>query len=146
VKLSTIAIRTDLVARGMFGAREINAALKRYVDRLTYQECLAAGGARIDLDGNVASEVSSEQRRRAEMMIARIKARQLAEAAAVKAEAESKEAVRQAAAIPSILDGRVVVMPPPLETMPSTGSRALGSLTSSAQRRSGGRVQEAKHG
>src|SRR5215470_12926152 len=97
-----VGIGNDLVARGVFGAREINAALKRYVDRLTYQECLAAGGARVDLDGNVAGEVSSEQRCHAERMVARIEARQLGEAAAVKAEAESKEAVRRAAAPPSV--------------------------------------------
>jgi sRNA-binding protein len=140
-----VGIGNDLVARGVFGARQVNAALKRYVDRLTYQECLAAGGARIDLDGNVAGEVSSEQRCRAERMVARIKARQLAEAAAVKAETESKEAVRQAAAIPTVLDRRVVVMPPPAETMPSTGSGRLGlaDLKRAAQERRA--RQEAKH-
>ena len=72
-----VGIGKDLVARGVFGAREVNAALKRYVDRLTYQKCLAAGGARVDLDGNVAGEVSSEQRCRAERMVSRIEARQL---------------------------------------------------------------------
>jgi hypothetical protein len=83
------------------------------VDRLTYQECLAAGGARIDLDGNVAGEVSSEQRCRAERM------------------------VRQAAAIPAVLDRRVVVMPPLAKTTPSTGSGRLGlaELKRAAQER-----------
>ena len=130
-----VGIGNDLVARGVFGAREVNAALRRYVDRLTYQECLAAGGARVDLDGNVVGEVSSEQRCRAQRMVARIKARQLAEAAAVKA--ESKEAVRQAAAIPSMLDGRVVVMPLRPEATPSAGSRRLGlaDLKRAAQER-----------
>jgi sRNA-binding protein len=134
-----------LVARGVLGAREVNAALKRYVDRLTYQECLAGGGARVDLDGNVAGEVSSEQRCHAERMVARIKARQLADAAPLKAEAESKGAVRQAAAIPSMLDRRVIVMPPP-ETTPSTGSPRLGlaDLKRAAQERRA--RQEAKHG
>src|SRR5258708_32779770 len=77
-----VGIGDDLVARGLLGAPEVNAALKRYVDRLMYQKCLAAGGARIDLEGNVAGEVSIEQRCRAERLIARIKARQLAETAA----------------------------------------------------------------
>jgi len=141
-----VGIGNDLVARGVFGAREVNAALKRYVGRLTYQKCLAAGGARVDLDGNVAGEVSSEQRCRAERMVARIKARQLAEAAAVKAEAESKEAVRQVAAIPSMLDGMVVVMPPPPEATPSAGSRRLGlaDLKRAAQERRA--HQEARRG
>jgi ProP effector len=141
-----VGIGNDLVARGVFGAREVNAALKRYVDRLTYQKCLAAGGARVDLDGNGAGEVSSEQRCRAERLIARMEARQLAEPAAVKAEAESKEAVGQAAAPPSALDGRIIVMPPPAETAPSTGSRRLGlaDLKRAAQERRA--RQEAKHG
>ena len=114
-----VGIGNDLVARGVFGAREVNAALKRYVDRLTYQECLAAGGARVDLDGNVAGEVSSEQRCRAERMVA---------------------------AIPSVLDGKVVVMPLPAEATPSAGTRRLGlaDLKRAAQERRA--RQEAKHG
>jgi hypothetical protein len=62
----------------------------------------------------------------------------LAEALAVKAEAESKEAVRRAAAIPSMLDGRVVVvMPPSPEARPSAGSHRLGlaDLNRAAQER-----------
>jgi len=121
-----VGIGNDLVARGVLGAREINAALKRYVDRLMYQKCLAAGGARVDLEGNVAGEVSREQRCRAERLVARIKAHQQAETAAAKAETESKEAVRQAALPPSILNGKVVIMPPPAEMTPPTGSGRLG--------------------
>jgi hypothetical protein len=132
-----VGIGKDLVARGMFGAREVNATLKRYVDRLTYQNCLAAGGARVDLDGNVAGEVSTEQRCRAEKMVGRVEARQLAEAAAAKVEAVSKEAVRQAAAPPLVVDGRVIVISPPAETKPSTGSGRLGlaDLKRAAQER-----------
>jgi ProP effector len=131
-----VGIGKDLVARGVFGAREVNATLKRYVDRLTYQKCLAAGGARVDLDGNAAGEVSSEQRCRAERMVGRSEARQLAEAAAAKVEAVSK-AVRKAAAPPLVLDGRVIVISPPAETKPSTGSGRLGlaDLKRAAQER-----------
>jgi ProQ/FINO family len=43
-----------------------------------YQKCLAAGGARVDLEGNVAGKVSNEHRSRAERLVARIEARQLA--------------------------------------------------------------------
>src|SRR5215470_4376089 len=138
-----VGIGNDLVVRGVFGAREVNAALKRYVNRLMYQKCLAAGGARVDLDGNVAGEVSSEQRCRAEKMVARIEARQLAEAAAAKAEV--KEDIRQAAATPSVLDGKVIVMPLPLEATPSAGSRRLGlaDLKRAAQERRA--YQEVKH-
>jgi ProP effector len=103
----------ELVARGVFGAPQVNAALKRYVDRLAYQKCLAAGGARVDLDGNVAGEVSSEQRCRARRLVARIKARQLAEATAAKGEAESKTAVRKAATPTSMPNGKVTVLLPP---------------------------------
>jgi sRNA-binding protein len=60
-----VGIGNELVTRGVLGAREINAALEQYVDRLMYQKCLAAGGARFDLEGNVAGEVSREQRCRA---------------------------------------------------------------------------------
>jgi sRNA-binding protein len=125
------------VARGVLGVREVNAALKRYVSRLMYQKCLAAGGARVDLEGDVAGEVSSEQRCRAERLVAHIEARQLAETEAAK----GKGAVRQAAA------------PPPCRTVRSSSGRRAprrrsppvavvsGSLASSAQRRSGGRVR-----
>src|SRR4029077_17920485 len=73
-----VGIGDELVARGVLGAREVNAALKQYVDRLKYQKCLAAGGARFDLEGNLAGEVSTQQRCRASRMVARIKARELA--------------------------------------------------------------------
>jgi ProP effector len=69
-----VGIGDELVARGVLGAPEVNAALKQYVDRLMYQKCLAAGGARFDLEGNLAGEVSSEQRCRARRLVARIKA------------------------------------------------------------------------
>ena len=108
-----VGIGNDLVARGVLGARELNAALSRYVDRLMYQKCLAAGGARVDLDGNVAGEVSREQRCRAKRLVARFKARQLAEAAAAKAEPESERTLTRAALPPSILNGKVLIMPPP---------------------------------
>ena len=121
-----VGIGDDLVARGVLGAREVNAALKRYVDRLMYQKYLAAGGARVDLEGNVAGEVSREQRCRAERLVARIKARQLAEAPSAKAEAESERTLTRAALPPSILNGKVVIMPPPAETTPRTGSGRLG--------------------
>jgi sRNA-binding protein len=80
-------------------------------------------GARIDLEGDVAGEVSIEQRCRAERLIARIKARQLAETAAAKAEAESERAVRQAATPPSEVRSKVIV---PVRTTARSGSGRLG--------------------
>jgi len=90
-----VGIGDDLVARGVLGPREVNAALKRYVDSFMYQKCLTAGGARVDLEGNVAGEVSNEHRSRAERLVARIEAQQLAEAAAGK----GKGVVTQAPAL-----------------------------------------------
>jgi sRNA-binding protein len=119
-----VGIGNDLVARGVLGAPEVNVALKRYVERLMYQKCLAAGGARVDLEGNVAGEVSREQRCRAGRLVARIKARQLAEAAAAKTDAERN--VRQAAMPASVFNGKVVVIPRPAETTPPTCSGRLG--------------------
>jgi sRNA-binding protein len=131
-----VGIGNDLVARGVLGAPEVNAALKRYVDRLMYQKCLAAGGARVDLEGNAAGEVSREQRCRAERLVGRIKARLLADAAAANTEA-GKEAVRQVAAPPSMLNGKVVVMSPLGEKTPPAGSGRLGlaELKRAAQER-----------
>jgi sRNA-binding protein len=120
-----VGVGDELVARGVLGAREVNAALKRYVERLKYQKCLAAGGARFDLEGNVAGEVSRQQRCRASRMVARIKARQLSEAASAKTEARSKAAVRKAATPTSLLNGKVTILPAPAQTTPS-GSGRLG--------------------
>jgi len=121
-----VGIGDDLVARGVLGEQEVNGALKGYVNRLMYQKCLAAGGARIDLDGNIAGEVSSEQRCRAERLIARIEARQLAETAVVEAEARSERGVRYAAMPPSELRSKVIVMPPPVQTTRPVSSGRLG--------------------
>jgi sRNA-binding protein len=120
-----IGIGGDLVARGVLGAPEVNAALKGYVNRLMYQKCLVAGGSRIDLDRNVVGEVSSEHRCHAERLIARIEARQSAEAAVVKAEAKNERAVRHATMPPSELRSNVIVTPP-VQTTPPTGSGRLG--------------------
>jgi sRNA-binding protein len=128
-----VGIGDDLVARGVFGAPEVNAALKRYVDRLKYQKCLAAGGARFDLEGNVAGGVSREQRCRASRLLARIKARQLVEAAAAKA---SKAAVRQAAMPTSVRNGRVAAqLPPARTTTPGSGRLGLADLKRAAHER-----------
>jgi sRNA-binding protein len=101
-----------------------------------YQKCLAAGGARVDLEGNVAGEVSNEHRSRAERLVARIEARQL-ETAAAKAAAESEKAVRQAAMSISAFNGKAVFVPLPAQTTPPSGSGRLGlaDLKRAAQER-----------
>jgi ProP effector len=132
-----LGIAKDLVARGVLGSREINAALKRYVDRLMYQKCLGAGGARIDLEGNVAGEVSNEHRSRAERLVAHIEAQQLAETAATKAQAEGGRGVGHAATPPSVPKAKAVAMPLPAQMTSSAGTGRLGlaDLKRAAQER-----------
>jgi sRNA-binding protein len=131
-----VGIGNELVTRGVLDEREVNAVLKQYVDRLMYQKCLAAGGARFDLEGNVAGEVSREQRCRATRLVARIKARQLAEAATAKAEVESKAAVRKAATLNSMPNDKVtVLLPLAQKTPPGTGRLGLADLKRAAQER-----------
>jgi sRNA-binding protein len=132
-----VGIGKDLVARGVLGPREINAALKRYVDRLMYQKCLVAGGARIDLEGNVAGEVSNEHRSRAERLVARIEARQLAETAAPEAQAEGGRGVGPAAMPPSVPKAKAIAMALPAQTPSSAGTGRLGlaDLKRAAQER-----------
>ncbi len=125
-----IGIGNDLVARGVLGQREVNAALKRYVDRLMYQKCLAAGGARVDLEGNASGEVSREQRCRADKLVLRINAHQPVEAAA--AEAESKRAIGQTATPPSVLNANAAVMPPHAQTTTGSGRLGLAGLKRAA--------------
>jgi sRNA-binding protein len=76
-----IGIGNDLVAAG-FPAREANAALKTYTGRPAYQRVVATGGYRVDLDGNVAGEVTDGRRRYAEARARRLEARQSTKAAA----------------------------------------------------------------
>jgi sRNA-binding protein len=131
-----VGIGKELIARGVLGASEVNAALKQYVDRLMYQKCLAAGGARVDLEGNVAGEVSREQRCRAERLVGRIKARLVADAATSNTEAESEASVRQVAVPPTMRNDKIVAIPLG-EKGPPTGSGRLGlaELKRAAQER-----------
>jgi sRNA-binding protein len=45
-----------------------------YVNRRQYQKALAAGGPRVDLDGNVDGEVTAEEIEQARTVLARINA------------------------------------------------------------------------
>jgi hypothetical protein len=56
-------------------------------------------------------------------MVARIKARQLADATAAKSEARSKAAVRKAATPTSMLNGKVTILPTPAQSIPPSGGR-----------------------
>jgi sRNA-binding protein len=55
------ATQDRLIATGILSRREVRAALRYYTSRRMYLAAVAAGGARIDLNGNGAGEVSPEQ-------------------------------------------------------------------------------------
>jgi sRNA-binding protein len=132
-----IGIGNDLVAAG-FPAREANAALKTYTDRLAYQRVVAAGGYRVDLDGNVAGEVTDGQRRYAEARARRLQARQSAEAAA-KDNGEGPKATGEPAAqtaTPSVRAGRVPTVKGKPVTVPEPPTKLQASATPTAPPRS----------
>lgn len=68
-------IRADIVALGVLTEREAKAALRLYASRTMYQRAIAAGGVRIDLNGNAAGEVTAEEVETAKRLIMRIKER-----------------------------------------------------------------------
>jgi ProP effector len=91
-------------AEGAITPEELDAALRHYVGAKSYQQQLREGAQRVDLDGNPAGTVTSEQAARARRHIERLEARHSArirakglamEAAARKAKAEA-EAAKQA--------------------------------------------------
>jgi ProP effector len=65
-----IGIHRDILAHGILTEDEANAALAMYTRRPMYQRALAAGGVRVDLDGNPAGEVTAEQVQAAERSVA----------------------------------------------------------------------------
>ena len=92
-----IGIHVDLVVTGLVTPREVRNALVVYTGRLQYQKAVAAGGARVDLDGNVAGEVAPDQAEHARAVVARMEAKVLAQAEAARIEnAERKRVAKQA--------------------------------------------------
>jgi sRNA-binding protein len=151
-----IGIGSDLVAAG-FPAREANAALKTYTGRPAYQRVVATGGYRIDLDGNVAGEVTDGQRRYAEARARRLEARQSAEAVA-KANGEGPKATGEPAAqtatpsvraarVPTVKDKPVTVpqapATPPAPPRSSDGRLGLADLKRLARERKQRALEEA---
>jgi sRNA-binding protein len=132
-----IGIGNDLVAAG-FLAREAKAALKTYTGRPAYHRVVATGGYRVDLDGNVAGEVTDGQRRYAEARARRLEARQSAEAAA-KANGEGPKATGEPAAqtaAPSVRAARVPTVKDKPVTVPQAPIKLQAPATPPAPPRS----------
>jgi ProP effector len=90
-----IGIHLDLTDRGVLRIDECRAVFRVYVGRRKYQKALANGGARLDLDGNPAGEVTPEQVAAAEVKLAAIKRKMKARREAERA----KEAIETVAAL-----------------------------------------------
>src|SRR5262249_1188092 len=76
-----IGIHQDLVERGMLRPEECRAVFRCYVMRRQYQEAIAAGGPRYDLNGDPVGEVTADQVDAAKAMPARYKAKREARSA-----------------------------------------------------------------
>jgi sRNA-binding protein len=132
-----IGIGNDLVAAG-FPAREANAALNAYTGGPAYQRVVATGGYRVDLDGNVAGEVTDGQRRYAEARARRLEARHSDEAVA-KANREGPKATGEPAAqtaTPSARAARVPTVKDKPATVPQTPTKLQAPATPPAPPRS----------
>ncbi|HCL6755338.1 ProQ/FINO family protein [Citrobacter freundii] len=62
-------IAADMCARGVTGAGKIRAAVAMYTRRALYLKALIAGGARYNLAGEPAGEVTPEQQRMAQEIL-----------------------------------------------------------------------------
>jgi sRNA-binding protein len=67
-------IHRDLIDRGILRPDECRLVFLLYVTRRQYQKALAAGGPRVDLDGNVDGEVTVEEIEQAREVMVRINA------------------------------------------------------------------------
>jgi sRNA-binding protein len=68
-----VGVHADLLATGLLTPREVRNALVVYTGRLQYQREVAAGGARVGLDGAPAGEVTADQIEHAAAAVARLK-------------------------------------------------------------------------
>jgi len=118
-------IHRELVERGILRPEECRLVLGLYVARPMYQRALAVGGARVNLAGNPAGEVTAEEMALATASVTRHEAKALAQA-------EAPQAARQTA-----YGERVrakVVAPEPPDNTPRDG---LGALKRAAAARKG---------
>jgi sRNA-binding protein len=92
-----VGIHADLLATGLLTPREVRNALVVYTGRRMYQAALAAGGARVGLNGDVAGEVTPDQAERALAAVARIEAKVVARAEAARKQKAARKAARERA-------------------------------------------------
>jgi ProP effector len=90
-----IGIDKDLAALGVLCAKNAHA-LGTYCRRRLYRAAIAAGGARIDLDGKPCGEVTAEEQEKAKAALARMDAQAAAKAVAAKAERIARSATATA--------------------------------------------------
>jgi len=67
-------IHRDLTDRGILRPEECPLVFRLYTMRRQYQKALAAGGPRVDLDGNMDGEVTAEEIENARRVMVRINA------------------------------------------------------------------------
>jgi ProP effector len=75
-----LSIDRDLVALGVLDEASSERALQHYCSRLMYRRSLVAGAVRVDLDGQVAGEVTANHAEHAQRIITRIEASRAPEA------------------------------------------------------------------
>jgi sRNA-binding protein len=92
-----VGIAADLMSRcPELDRRKLSAALSAYTQRVMYLEGMVAGTARIDLDGNLAGEVSALDAEHAAERLAKILASRQATRATAVAARSAERVARQA--------------------------------------------------
>jgi sRNA-binding protein len=92
-----VGVSRDLADLGVVTDAEAHLALSVYTARLTYQECLAAGGPRYDLSGEPVGVVSDDDRENGRKTRDRLVHNREKHAAGVKAERIAAAAQKRAA-------------------------------------------------
>jgi sRNA-binding protein len=93
-----VGIKADLIATGLLTSSECRRALGLYVGRIVYQKAIVAGGPRVDLDGNMAGDATQDQIEHALAAVARIEAKAIAKAEAVRKQKAARKAAKEMAA------------------------------------------------
>jgi ProP effector len=92
-----LGIHLDIIERGALPPTECHRVLGCYCRRRLYQAALASGGARIDLDGQVAGEVTTAEQEAARDAVARLDAFRIEKAAAAKVALNAERAAGHSA-------------------------------------------------
>jgi sRNA-binding protein len=95
-----IGIDKALIATGILKPLEVRLVLRAYCQRRMYVAAVAAAGARYDIAGNVAGEVSEEHQACAKASLARMDAKRAAQAAEIRADRIAAQPPPPAAAPP----------------------------------------------